>query len=56
MGNSNFLYHHVAIVKSCFLAEVHPPLSETDEQNVFILVLSSLSTQMAQEELQAPAR
>lgn len=50
MGNSNLLYRHVAIVKLCFLLEVHPPLSKTDEQKIFILVLSSLSTQMAQGE------
>jgi len=43
MSNSNLLYHHVAIVKLCFLFEVHHSLSKTDEWNIFILVLSSLS-------------
>lgn len=30
-GNSNLLSHHVTIVKSGFLFEVHPPWSKTDE-------------------------
>lgn len=41
-------------MKSHFLFEVHPPQSKTDEQDVFILFLSSLITQMAQVRLQAP--
>lgn len=39
-GNSNLLSHHVTIAKSCFLFEAHPPLSKTDEQNIFILVFA----------------
>lgn len=41
------------MVKSHFLFEVHPPQSKTDEQDAFILLLSSLITQMAQVRLQA---